>query len=66
MTDRLSYAFGMKLPGAEPYSSIDFHVSLTSDVKEEETSDEAFKRIKDTVEQWSDDEYTRISEIREG
>jgi hypothetical protein len=65
MPDRLNYSFGMKVPGVlGKYSSIDFHVSLSSDVKPEETPDEAFKRVKGIVEQWSEEEYDGIEEIR--
>jgi len=60
--DRINYTLGMKVPGPEAYSSVSFSVSLTSDVKENETIQEAMDRVKDFVETEVEkdfDEYQR-------
>lgn len=58
--DKITYSFGMTVPGAEPYSSLRFDVSLTSEVRFKETDEAAFARVKEFVMEKADDEYERI------
>ena len=47
--NQVSYSFGMKL-STKQYENATFHVSLTSDIEEGESYDDAFKRAKEWVE----------------
>lgn len=47
--DRVSYTYGMKI-GLPNYSSVDFHVSMSSDVKDGETPEKAHIRVKKFVD----------------
>lgn len=62
--DRVSYSFGMKLPGKEPYPSIDFHVSLSSDAYEGESPEDAFERVQKSVLEKAKSEYARVNKMR--
>jgi len=62
--DRVSYTFGMKMPGPEKYSMIDFSVSFSSDVKSDETPVATYERVRKFVHDRSDEEYERIEKIR--
>lgn len=57
--DRLSYSFGLKL-NIGNYQSADFHVNYSSDVKDGETIQQAFKRIVKFVEEESEKKYDAI------
>ncbi len=46
---RISYSFGMKLSLLAKYESADFHVSMTSDVDDSETVEQAMNRLKHFV-----------------
>jgi len=65
MTDRVNYSFGMKLPWTEQFSSVDFHISYSSDVKEGESPEEAFERVKGFVEEETEKEYGEQVKARE-
>lgn len=58
--DRVSFSFGMKLQTEVKYESADFHVSLTSDVKSNETPEQAFNRVKAEVEKYATQVYSQI------
>ena len=58
--DRVSYSFGMKLSGPGKYESTSFSLTLTSDVKEEETAEEALKRVTSFVEDQADVKLTEL------
>lgn len=60
--DRISVSFGMKLSLPTKYESADFHVSLTTDRRIEETLDQAFTRAKSTV---ADQSYKLYNHIRD-
>jgi len=62
---KVSYSFGMTLPGAEPYSSIRFDFSHESDVVKGESVDKAMNRVKKFVMEKADEEYDRIKEAIE-
>lgn len=62
--DRVTYSFSMKI-GLPDYSSADFHIGLSSDVKEGESSDKAFARVKKWVESKLEGEVDEIEKIRE-
>jgi len=57
--DRVTYSFSMKV-GLPNYSSADFHVGLSSDVKPEETREKAFARIKKFVDVQAEKELNEI------
>jgi hypothetical protein len=65
MADRVTYSFGMTLPGAQPYSSLRFDVSYDSDVVKGEKAEDAFERVKAFVMERADSEYDRIKESLE-
>lgn len=48
--DRVNYSMGMKL-NIGNYQSIDFHASMSSDVKEEETWNQAYLRCMTFIEE---------------
>lgn len=48
--DRISFSYGMKI-GLPNYSSVDFHISMSSDVKAGETPEKALVRIKKFVDE---------------
>jgi hypothetical protein len=55
--DRVSYSFGLKL--SKNFNTLNFNVSHSSDVKEGETADEAYTRVRTSVETKVDEEYDR-------
>jgi hypothetical protein len=57
--DRISYSFGAKI-NIGNYQSIDFHVSYSSDVKEDEKADSAYSRVKKYVESKAELEIEKI------
>lgn len=61
--DRVNYSFGMKI-GLGDYSSADFHLSLSSDVRSGETVEEAFERVKTFVEERVEKEYEEIESLK--
>jgi hypothetical protein len=60
--DRITYSYGMKI-GLPNYSSADFHVSMSSDVKPDETKDKAFARIKKFVDAQAEKELNEINDL---
>lgn len=61
--DRVSHSFGMKISIGQ-YSTADFHLSLSSDVKDGETIEEAMDRVKSIVEERAEKEYEEISSLK--
>lgn len=61
--DRVSYSFGMKMSLGN-YSTADFHLSMSSDVGDDETVDEAMDRIKSIIEDRVEKEYEEISSLK--
>jgi len=61
---RVTYSFSMKV-GLPNYSSADFHIGLSSDVRDDETPDKAFKRVKEWVESKLEGEMDEIESLRE-
>lgn len=59
--DRVSYSFGMKL-NVGNYESVDFHVSLASDVEDGESFQEAMDAVKKEVEEYAKKTYTTLRE----
>jgi hypothetical protein len=55
--DRVSYSFGLKL--SKNYQTLDFHISHESDVRDEETPEQAYDRVRKSVEEKVDVEYDR-------
>ena len=67
--DRISATFGMKFPGPVEYSSINFSVSYTSDVKDGESLAKAWTRVKSEIEKRATeyhDEYGQLQAEEEG
>lgn len=63
--DRVNISFGMKVPGFEgQFSSIDFHVSYSSDAKDGESVDDTFDRVRHIVEVESEKSYDGIIQAR--
>ncbi len=59
--DRVSVSLGAKL-GKPNFSSVDFHVSYSSDVKEGETPEAAYKRVQKFVEAKFEAELEKATE----
>lgn len=59
--DRVSLSLGAKL-GKPGYSSVDFHISYSSDVKEGETPEQAYRRVQEFVEGKFEAELEKASE----
>lgn len=64
--DRVSYSFGMKLSLPTKYESADFHISLTSDVADGETNEQALNRVKAEVLKYANDSYRDIRSSDDG
>lgn len=64
--DRVSFSFGMKLSLPTKYESADFHVSMTSDVEETESTEGAFNRVKNEVNTYVNKLYSQIRESETG
>lgn len=62
-SDRISYAFGMKI-NCGNYESADFHISFSSDVQSEETPHEAFKRIQKFVETAAEEKLEELTAMK--
>lgn len=58
--DRVNYSLGMKMNTGN-FSSINFNVSLSSDVKDGETVVQAYQRVKRFVEKESEKKFHEIS-----
>ena len=58
--DRVSYSFGMKI-NVGNYESKDFHVSLTSDIRDGETTEKALDRVRHEVEKYAQECHKRLS-----
>lgn len=65
-SDRISFSFGMKLSLPTKYESADFHVSLTSDVNEGETNEQALNRVKAEVLKYANNSYKAIRASEDG
>lgn len=61
--DRVTYSFGMKINMGN-YQSADFHVGLSTDVKEGETRDKAFARAKKYIDTRVEEEMNEIEKLR--
>ena len=59
----MSYSFGMKCSLAK-YESGDFHFTLTSDVKDGESVEQAFERVKKHVEDESEKKFDELQKHR--
>jgi hypothetical protein len=59
--DRVTYSFGTKL-NLGNYESADFHISFSSDVKDGETCESAFNRVKAFVDSESRKAFKEIKE----
>jgi vacuolar-type H+-ATPase subunit D/Vma8 len=57
--DRLSYSFGVKV-NIGNFQNVDLHISYSSDVKSDESLDNAFKRIKKYVEKRIEAEVEQV------
>lgn len=57
--DRINYSFGMKV-NLGNYESADFHISLSSDLKEGETEDEAYERVRKFVQDKAEEEFDNL------
>lgn len=57
--DRISYSFGMKV-NLGNYESADFHISMSSTVKNGETPEEAMARLQKFVEDEADKKREQI------
>lgn len=64
--DRVSYSFGMKLSLPAKYESADFHISLTSDVGDGETLNQAFERVRNQVHLKVSQSYEAIRQSETG
>lgn len=64
--DRISYSYGVKLPGAEDYSSITVNASLSTDVQEDESADDALQRARLFVQTQIEKDFDDIQRIRSG
>lgn len=61
--DRINYSFGMKVNMGN-YESTDFHISFTTDVKEDETKEQAYQRAVKFVEKEAERKFHELVEIR--
>ena len=61
--DRVNYSYGMKVNMGN-YESADFHVSLSTDVKEGETPKQALARAIKFVEAEAEVKFDELVEIR--
>ena len=59
MRDRIKYNFNVKI-GLPNYSSAGFDVGMDSDVREDETPEKAFRRVKKLVEAIAEKEADEI------
>jgi len=57
--DRVSYSFNVKI-GLPKFSSVGFDVGMESDVREGETTEKAFRRVKRFVEDLAGKETDEI------
>jgi len=64
--DRINVSLGMKIPGPQEYSSISFHVSLSSDAKPKEKTEALFERVKEFVEEKVEGLYDKYGTLQEG
>lgn len=62
--DRISYSYGLKLPGAEEFSSINVNLSISSDVRQGETADQAMARARDFVHTQCEKDLNDIIKLR--
>jgi hypothetical protein len=60
--DRVNYSYGMKVSLGN-YESADFHMSLSSDVRDSETPEQALERVKEFVENESEKKFDELREI---
>ena len=61
--DRVNYSFGMKVNMGN-YESSDFHISYSTDVKEDETLKQAQERAVRFVEKEAERKFSELVEIR--
>lgn len=61
--DKVNYSYGMKINMGN-YESADFHISLTTDVKEGETLKQAYERAVKFVEREAEVKFNELIEIR--
>jgi hypothetical protein len=47
--DRVSFAYGAKMPGPVKWSSVDFHMSMSTDVLDGETPQKAIARARKII-----------------
>ena len=64
--DRVSVSFGMKVPGAQEYSSINFNVSYSSDRKKGEKLEDHWKRVASEVDTQIEGYYDRYGQLQAG
>jgi hypothetical protein len=62
-SDKVNYSYGMKVNMGN-YESADFHISLTTDVKEGETPKQAYERAVKFVEKEAEVKFNELVEIR--
>ena len=62
--DRVNITFGMKMPGPVEYSSVNFSVSLSSDVKGGETLNEAWERVSKEVDERATEYYEKYGKLQ--
>lgn len=61
-SDRVNFSFGMKV-NLGNYESADFHMSLSSDVRDDESPEQALERVKEFVENESEKKFDELREI---
>ena len=57
--DRISYSLGGKVNTGN-YENVDYHVGMSSDVRDGETPEKALRRIKKFIEEQADKEANEI------
>jgi hypothetical protein len=62
--DRVTYHFSMKV-GLPNYGSAGFDVGLSSDIRDGETTEQAFKRVKRIVDVQAEGEMNEINNLTE-
>lgn len=60
--DRVNYSFGHKV-NLGNYESADFHISYSSDVKEDETPEEALERVRKFVEGQAEEKLDELRSV---
>lgn len=65
MTDRVSYSYGIKWPGPTDYSSVHCDISYSTDVRDDETPEQAVSRARKFVQDQCEGDFDEIRRARE-